>query len=56
MWTSVSGWVARSRSLSKTCSSDIVYACASPGRSRAKEQKRQLASQTFVASSRRLKL
>ena len=31
MWTSVSGWSARSRSLSSTCSSDIVYALGVAG-------------------------
>ena len=48
--------IGAARSLSKTCSSDIVYASASPGFRRANEQNRQLATQTFVASSRRLKL
>ena len=54
MWSSVSGWLARCRSLSHACSSDIVYASGIPGFSRANEQNRQLATQTLVGSRRRL--
>ena len=54
MWTSVTGSPARCRSLSRICSTDIVCEPGMPSFSRANEQNRHDASQTLVASSRRL--